>query len=173
MGFIRFLFKAVIVIAILIGLGLFAARFHDGPLGIVAGGELVAGDLYEGPEPDWSFVKNLDTVEFQLLDPPRSRTTWIAETNGRVFIPSGYMTTWWGKIWKKWPLEAITDGRIVLRANDTRYPRRLLRRRADQIPEEVFSELSRKYMNGAEMPKDAVSSGYLWIFEVLPRRSQE
>jgi len=169
MGFFRFLFKALLVIAVLIGIGLFAARFNDGPIAIIAGGELVSGELYRGPEPDWSFVKELDTVEFQLLAPPRSRTTWIMEADGRVFIPSGYMTSWWGKIWKKWPAEAVKDGRIVLRADGTRYLRSLVRRSHDEIPPEVFSELSRKYLNGAEIPGNAVTSGYMWIFELVPQ----
>jgi len=169
MGFFRFLFKALLVIAVLIGIGLFAARFNDGPIAIIAGGELTSGELHQGPEPDWSFVKELDTVEFQLLTPARSRTTWIMEADGRVFIPSGYMTTWWGKIWKKWPAEAVKDGRIVLRAEGTRYLRSLVRRSQDEIPPEVFSELSRKYLNGSEIPDDAVSSGYMWVFELVPR----
>ena len=103
MGFLKFLFKAALVVAVLIGVVLFAARFNDGPLEIIAGGELIAGELHSGEEPDWSFIRDLNTVEFQLLNPARSRTTWIMEADGRVFIPSGYMTTWWGKIWKKWP----------------------------------------------------------------------
>ncbi len=169
MGFFRFLFKALLVIVVLIGIGLFAARFNDGPIEIIAGGELVAGELYSGAEPDWSFVKELDTVEFQLLTPPRSRTTWIVEADGRVFIPCGYMTTWWGKIWKKWPIEAEKDGRIVLRADGKRYLRTLVRRSNDEIPPEVFSELARKYLGGNAMPDNAVTSGYLWIFELVPR----
>ena len=169
MGFFRFLFKAVLVIAVLIGIVLFAARFNDGPLEIIAVGELIAGELYRGPEPDWSFVKDLNTVEFQLLTPARSRTTWIMEADGRVFIPSGYMTTWWGKIWKKWPFEAVKDGRIVLRADGKRYLRTLVRRNYDEIPPAVFSELSRKYLQGNEIPGDAVTSGYMWVFELVPR----
>jgi len=169
MGFIRFLFKAIIGIAIVVGIVLFAARFNDGPLEIIAGGELIAGELYRGEEPDWSFVKDLQTVEFQLLTPPRSRTTWIVEVDNRLFIPSGYMTTWWGKIWKKWPIEAEQDGRMVLRAEGVRYPRELKRRTQDELPPEVFTELSRKYMQGASMPPEAMSSGYLWVFELMPR----
>ncbi len=89
MGFFRFLLKAAIAVAILVGVVLFAARFNDGPLEIIAGGELIAGELHSGSEPDWSFVKDLNTVEFQLLTPPRSRTTWIMEADAPVFIPTG------------------------------------------------------------------------------------
>ena len=169
MGFLKFLFKAALVVAVLIGVVLFAARFNDGPLEIIAGGELIAGELHKGDEPDWSFIRDLNTVEFQLLTPPRSRTTWIMEADGRIFIPSGYMTTWWGKIWKKWPIEAEKDGRIVSRADGRRYSRQLVRRSYEEIPQKVFSELSRKYMNGAEVPADAITSGYLWMFELVPR----
>ena len=78
-------------------LGLFtAARFHDGPfeggLAIVAAGSFDSGELHTGlEEPDWGFLRDYSTVEFQLLDPARSRTTWIMEYDGRIFIPSGYM----------------------------------------------------------------------------------
>ena len=170
MGVLRFLLKLVLVLAIAIGVFLFAARFADGPLELVAGGELRSGTMHSGAEPDWSMLRDVNTVEFQLLEPPRSRTTWLAVVDGRVFIPSGYMTTWWGKIWKKWPLEAEKDGRIVLRAEGTRYERRLERRSVDEIPPGVYSELSRKYLGGQEIPVDAVTSGYMWIFEVLPRQ---
>ncbi len=28
-------------------------------------------------------------------------SAWIVEHEGKIYIPSGYMTTWWGKIWKQ------------------------------------------------------------------------
>jgi hypothetical protein len=40
-------------------------------------------------------------VEFQLLAPARSRTTWILYHEDKAYIPCGYMTTWWGKTWKQ------------------------------------------------------------------------
>ena len=95
---------ALLVVAI--GCLVIAARFADGPIVIVACGPFTTGELVAGPEPDWSFVRDVQEVEFQLLEPPRSRTTWILEHEGKAYIPSGYMTTWWGRIWKKWPLEA-------------------------------------------------------------------
>ena len=66
-------------------------------------------------------------VEFQLLEPARSRITWILDHEGRAYIPSGYMTTWWGRIWKQWPHEAERDPRILLRIGDSLYERRLVR----------------------------------------------
>jgi len=173
MGVLKFLVKLVVVIAIGIGILLFVARFADGPLEIIAGGELTSGELHTGPEPDWSIVRDLNTVEFQLLEPARSRTTWIMEADGRVFIPCGYMTTWWGKLWKQWPIEAEQDGRIVLRADGVRYERQLVRRQFSEIPPKVFSELARKYVQGGGMTGEdaerSMTSGYLWMFELMPR----
>ena len=82
----------LVVIAVLLG-----ARFADGPLEIIAGGPFSTGERHTGAEPDWRFVADIPTVEFQLLEPARSRTTWIIEHEGRIYIPSGYMTTWWGR----------------------------------------------------------------------------
>ena len=157
---------AVLVLAVT----LIGARFADGPLEIVAGGPFTSGERVKG-EPDWSFVKDYDTVEFQLLDPPASRTTWIAEYDGRIFIPSGYMTTWWGRIWKQWPSQAEKDGRAILRVDGKLYDRELVRITEGPEIEPILAELSRKYGGGQTFPDDIVSSGYLWIFEVVPRDS--
>ncbi len=160
-----------LVAAVLLAFGglLVGARFADGPVAIVAGGPFETGELVSGPEPDWSFVHDTIEVEFQLLDPARSRTTWIVEHEGKIYIPSGYMTTWWGKIWKQWPLEAEKDGRILLRIGDKIYERQLVRVKEGPVVAPIVAELSRKYTGGAEFPEDVVSSGYLWIFELAPR----
>ena len=103
---LRILGGFVLLVVVLV-VGLFAvARIHDGPLegglAIVAAGAFKSGDLQSDPEePDWSFLRDYSTVEFQLLDPVRSRTTWIMEHEGRIFIPSGYMNSIGGKIWKR------------------------------------------------------------------------
>lgn len=155
----------LLILVLLVG-----ARFSDGPLAIFAGGPFTSGERVTGPEPDWSFARDLQEVEFQLVEPPRSRTTWILEHQGKVYIPSGYMTTTWGKIWKKWPFEALKDGRAILRIGDKLYERSLVRIEAGPVAAALRAELSRKYMGGADVPPEAVSSGYLWLFELAPRR---
>jgi hypothetical protein len=158
---------AVLLVAIA-GLAV-VARFHDGPIAIFAGGPFESGELVTGPEPDWSFVRDVEEVQFQLLDPPRSRTTWILTHDGTAYIPCGYMTTWWGRLWKRWPHEVAKDPRILLRVDGKLYERRLVR--IEQGPEVVplLAELSRKYGRGREIPMEAVTSGYLWLFELAPR----
>ena len=166
---LRGLLIVIVVIAGAIAALMVGARFADGPLAIMAGGPFSTGTPHSGPEPTWEDLVDIQTVEFQLLDPPRSRTTWIAVHDGRLFIPSGYMTTWWGKIWKQWPIEAEKDGRIVLRANGRLYDRTLVRVQSGPDLEPVLAELGRKYGGGPPFPVEAVTSGYLWIFELTPR----
>jgi hypothetical protein len=152
------------IAALLVG-----ARFADGPLAIVAGGPFRSGELVSGPEPDWSFVRGVREVEFQLLDPPRSRTTWILDHEGKAYIPCGYMTTWWGRIWKQWPHEAEKDPRILLRIGDRLYERKLVRIEEGPEVAPLLAELGRKYAGGREIPLEAVTSGFLWLYELAPR----
>jgi hypothetical protein len=166
MKILRWFGVAVVSLALLVALVLFAARFADGPVEIIAGGPFTSGALFDGPEPDWSFVRDTPTVEFQLLNPPRSRTTWIIEHQGKIYIPCGYMTTSWGKIWKQWPIEAEQDGRAILRVDGNLYPRQLLRVISDPALKQIIRKLSRKYKIPATM--EAVESGYLWLFEMAP-----
>jgi hypothetical protein len=166
--FLKLIGYLVALIVLVIGGTLIAARFSDGPMEIIAGGPFTSGTPVT-EEPDWSFVKDYNTVEFQLLDPPASRTTWIAEHNGRIFIPSGYMTTWWGKIWKQWPIQAEKDGRAILRIDGKLYDRRLVRITEGPEIEPILAELGRKYTGGSPIPREAVDSGYMWIFELVPR----
>jgi hypothetical protein len=157
---------AVVVVAV-VGL-LITARMNDGPMEIVAGGAFTTGTLQTGPEPDWRFVHDVQEVQFQLLDPERSRTTWIVEVNGRIYIPSGYMNTPWGKLWKQWPIEAEKDGRILLRVDGQIYKRQLVRVMSSADLGAVVSELGRKYMGGLGSDStDEVTSGNLWIFELV------
>ena len=66
-------------------------RFADGPNQVFSGGPLESGTIYVGQEPDWSLVRDVQTIELQLLDPPRSRRIWTAEYDGKIYVWSGYM----------------------------------------------------------------------------------
>ena len=160
--------KLVAVIVVVVLAFFVVTRFTDGPIGIITGGAFSSGEVIS-EEPDWRFVKDYDIVEFQLLDPARSRTTWIVEHDGRIFIPSGYMLSTVGKIWKQWPLQAEKDGRAILRVDAKLYPRQLVRIKDDPVLPAVLAELSRKYANGAQIPVSEVSRGSLWIFELVQR----
>ena len=163
---IRNIFAVVLGLLVVVSIG---ARFSDGPLGILAGGPLVSGERVTGAEPNWDFAKSIDTVEFQLMDPARSRTTWILVHDGKIYIPCGYMNSTWGRIWKQWPIEALEDGRAILRIRDKLYERGLVRIEEGPLLAPLTAELSWKYARVADIGPEAVTSGYLWLFELAPR----
>jgi len=165
MRILRWLGYVLVAIVAAIALFLFAARFHDGPLGMIAGGPFKSGlEVGTPPEPDWTFVHDVPTVEFQLMSPARSRTTWILEVDGKIYIPCGYMNSTVGRLWKRWPIEADRDGRAILRVDGKLYRRQLVRIQAGPIVERLTQELERKY--GAPATPAAVESGALWLFEL-------
>ena len=177
-GFLLFLAKALgtfVGLIVLVVVSIFVvARFSDGsigngpPLEMVTAGPFKKGEMQIG-EPDWSFLKNYPTVQFQLLNPARSRTTFIMETGGRIFIPSGYMNSTLGKIWKHWRMEAEEDSRALLRVDGKLYKRNLVRIEEGEILTDVLAELSRKYAGGFPVSQENIDSGDLWIFELEPR----
>ena len=89
-------------------------RLSDGSDFVFSGGPLVSGELHTGPEPDWSFTNDIVTIELQLEDPPRSRTIWVGEHDGKLYVFSAYMRGAVGRLWKNWPRQAERDGRAVL-----------------------------------------------------------
>lgn len=164
MRILRILAGIVVVLAIAVGAVALAARFSDGPMGPIAGGPFTSGEPYAGAEPDWQFLKDRPTVEFQLLEPARSRTTWILVHDGRIFIPCGYMGSRTGRLWKQWPVEAERDGRALLRVDGRIYPRRLVRIKDGPLIAPVVAEINRKY--GAGATPQAVAGNALWLFEM-------
>ncbi len=171
MKIVRILLKGLGLLAILAGFAVgvtsLLARFSDGPIGIFAGGPMEEGELVTGPEPNWRFVRDMPTIEFQLVDPPRSRTVWIIENQGRIYLISGYMNSAVGKIWKQWPAEAVEDGRAIIRIDGKRYARQLVRIESGRILDAITAEVSRKY--GVPMDRNYVESGNGWVFALVPR----
>ena len=164
-GIVGALVLAIVVVT-------FAARMGDGPTAILPGGPLEAGELYAGPEPDWTFARDLPEMEFQLAEPPVSRTIWLQVVDGKLYVVSGYMNSTVGKLWKHWPMQAEEDPRAVIRIDGKRYLRNIRRLGPDHpaLPG-IASEISRKY--GAPMPPESASqvaaSGDAWFFAVEPR----
>ena len=142
-------------------------RFADGPNRLFSGGPLVAGELHAGPEPDWSFVEDIPTIELQLLDPPRSRRIWTQEHDGKLYVWSGYMGTMVGRMWKKWPIQAERDGRAVLRIDGRRYERRLVRIESGEVLDGITGAIRAKYPS--QVTRAAVEAGDSWVFEAAPQ----
>jgi hypothetical protein len=73
---------AVAFLAALIG-----GRFSDGPLAMIPGGPL-SGEVEQELDPDWSFARDLDTIDLQIeSSPPRSVRTGVVVYEGRLYVP--------------------------------------------------------------------------------------
>ncbi len=168
MRFLRWLVGAICVLVLGFVLLVIGAQFGDGPIGLIPGGPLVAGELVSGSEPDWTFARDLDVMEFQLLDPPQSRTIWLQVHDKKLYVVSGYMNSAVGQLWKKWPAQALADGRAVIRIDGKRYERQLARILDDRpVLEGIAAEVNRKY--GAPLSADAATTGDAWFFALQPR----
>lgn len=150
---------------------------NDGPSVLFPGGKLVSGALYEGPEPDWSFTDDVFTIELETSDPVSSRRIFIMESDGKVYVPSGYMRSFLGKLWKDWAFD-VEDGSksAVARINGVRYERQLVRVTDPTIIEGVARKLAQKYSGGATPEavaqiSQSVADGDTWIFEMAPDNS--
>jgi hypothetical protein len=142
-------------------------RNADGPSILFPGGALVSGPLHEGADPDWGFTDRVGTVELQLDDPLSSRRVWIVEVDGRIYVPSGYMTSALGRIWKHWAFHADAgDGRGVVRIDGVRYERRLVRVREGEVLDRIGAKMAAKYR--APVTRADVEAGNTWIFELAP-----
>ena len=62
----------------------------------------VRGSLPAGPEPNWTFAKDIQKMAFQLVDPPHSRTTWVQVHDRKLYAGSAYLNSPVGPLWKQW-----------------------------------------------------------------------
>ncbi|NRA01566.1 MAG: hypothetical protein HRU00_03080 [Myxococcales bacterium] len=165
MTVLRSLAKCVgALVVVLIGIAL-VARLSDGPIGPFAGGTLLGGVLVPDSTVDWSFARDIDTVEFQLLDPARSRTVWILVRDGELYIPCQVPEF---RLWKQWPHEALEDGRAVIRVDGKRYPVRAVRVTDPKLLEQVGTVMGEKYLDGS-VPE----TGSVWVFRMDPRTGRD
>jgi hypothetical protein len=81
----------------------------------------VSGQIHNGPDPDWGFTDAIPTIELQLNDPVSSRLIYILESEGKIYVISGYMSTTLGRLWKYWAVAANEgNGLGVLRIGNHR-----------------------------------------------------
>ena len=160
-GILGLLVLAVVVLV-------FVARRSDGPMALLPGGPLEAGELHDGPEPDWTFARDLAEMELQLVEPPVSRTIWLQVVDGKLYAVSGYMRSAIGKLWKQWPMQAEQDPRAVIRVEGKRYERKLVRLGPGHPAlEGIASEVERKY--GAPLRAEMAATGDAWFYALEPR----
>ncbi len=147
----------------------------DGPSILFPGGELVTGDLHSGPDPDWGFTDDTFVIELQLDHSMSSRKIFIAASGGKIYVPSGYMQSFLGRLWKDWAFQAVAgDGLAVARINGTRYERQLVRVSEGAAIDGIVQKLAGKYSGGVPdavaNTKKKIIDGDTWIFELAPRK---
>lgn len=162
MQFVRRGIAVVLSTLALAALGIFAAgRFSDGPLGFFSGGAFQSGERVAYAE-DWDFLDREETIELQLLAPPRARTVWVLVEDGRAYIPCGAPHF---RLWKQWPHDAVRDGAALIRSGGRVYPVELERERDPERFARLTRAIAAKY--GVD-PGTAVSDDDLWIFRLDP-----
>ena len=180
MGFLRWIGIALAVLVLGLVAVAIVSRSLDGPLrplpfALLPGGPLRTGELVTGPEPDWSFARDIEVMEFQLLEPARSRTIWLLVHEGKLYVACGYMNSWWGRLWKQWPHDAMKDGRAVIRIDGKRYEREAIRVTDPELFWAVVKESRRKYrpqgVQALPDPLPPIESTGAWLFELAPRSS--
>ena len=157
---------SILALILSVVLFFFGMRFHDGPMGMVTGGPFKTGQVTPVPA-DWSFLKDDLVTEFQTLNPETSRTVWLGVFEGRLFLVSGYMNSFTGKIWKQWPHYIEEDNRIVLRHGGKLYELQMQRQMQGSHLQGVLDVFGQKY--GFSGSTDVITNGDVWVFEALPR----
>ena len=160
MKFVRWIGLAAASIVGILMLTAFIIRSMDGPIGPFQGGSFQSGQHVAADGVDWSFARDIDTVELQLVEPPQSRTTWILEHDGQIFIPCGIPEF---RLLKQWPHQALLDGRALLRIDGRIYPLQLVKLEDLDLRESLSGEIERKYAVPSATPDNT------WIFRLDPR----
>jgi hypothetical protein len=137
-------------------------RFSDGPVGFFSGGPLTSGEVVEAPIDDWSFARDVPTIEFQLVEPPRSRTVWIVAEDGVAYIPCGVPNF---RLWKQWPHEALADGRAVLRIDGKLYAVKLSKVDDEALAAKLLTLVGEKY----SLPSSGGGPDSVWFFRIHSR----
>ncbi|MEM7220680.1 MAG: hypothetical protein AAF515_20125 [Pseudomonadota bacterium] len=180
MRILKVIAQVVGLIVLVYGVGMFTIyldkRNEDGPSILFPGGELVSGDLHQGPDPDWGFTDDVFTIELQLDETGTSRRIFVMESDGKLYVPSGYMRSTLGRLWKNWAFVADEgDGLAVARIEGVRYARQLKRLTSGPAIDGVVAKMAEKYRQGDTSPEDlaqarkAVEVGEIWLFEMAPR----
>lgn len=148
---------AAALVALVLGT-LVAARFADGPFfEMLPGGEMRSGEWAPDATADWSFARDVETIELQSGG--RTRTTWIAVLDGLAYVPCslGFPPG------KRWHREALEDPRAVVRIDGRRYRRSLSRVEDPAIQRRLGEIVREKY---PVLPPD--SGAGAWFFRLDP-----
>jgi hypothetical protein len=163
-------------IVLLVGIAYGGMRLSDGAVEffpwftISIGGPFRSGEVVASPD-NWDFLKDVEEMEIQTMNPTTSRTLWVPVVDGQLYIVSGYMSSPIGKLWKQWPSYMQEDNRVLIRVDDKIYEQRLNRITEGPITSAVMSEIARKYFGAPAGVNPAagaaVTTESVWLFEVV------
>lgn len=103
---------AACVVAVIV-----AGRLSDGPLSALPGGPL-SGELVRGSEPDWSLLRDVDTIELQIgSSPPHSILTGVLYHEEKLYLPVTLAPL------KRWHHVVARRPRVVIRVGERLYKR--------------------------------------------------
>jgi hypothetical protein len=134
----------IILISVALGAAaLFVAivggRFSDGPLAMIPGGPLL-GEVERGPDPDWSFARDLDTIELQInSSPPRSVLTGVVVYQGALYVPVTLAPL------KRWPEVVSSEPRVRARIAGRLFEREAFPVTEPKLLQELVSTGQSKY----------------------------
>jgi hypothetical protein len=156
---LRWIARILASLAVLALVAYYGARLHDGPLGLIPGGPLQAGEVVAEPVPDWEFARDTGEIALQLDSQEQSRTVRFLVLDGHGYVPCrlGF------DIWHR---QAIVNGAARLRIEGKLYPVTLSKLDdtiAQQMSDRVRMELARKY---GELPSPEAA---VWLFQVTTR----
>ena len=155
---LRWLFRIVVLLVLIAGAVVIAARVHDGPFGPIPGGALVSGTPVAESIADWSFAADIEEIELQLESQSTSRTVWVLVQDGKAYVPASVEFPP-GKTWHR---AALTDGRAILRIDGKKYPVMLAKIEDPAVVEALREVASEKY---SPPPGD----DEVWFFSVTSR----
>ena len=135
---------------------------------IFRGGQFTSGEFYQGPELNWSFTNEIRLLELRLDETPDSRTKFIIESHGRIFVTCDYMGSPMGRFWKRWAVQATQgNGTAELRIGDVRSERTL--KRITEGPEIDWVIRSKIDKYRLVMNREMIAARETWVFEIAPR----
>lgn len=178
---------AITLVVLIVGAALAVAvtqRVSDGPIEFLQGGSFKTGERIEGPITDWTFGVG-KTMEFELEGYGTSRTAGYIMHDGVA-----YMTCDLGFIWnrlngrsktilnliyvfKTWHLDAVEDGRALIRIDGKIYPTQFTKVEDPELNEALrveIEELARGYFAPNDLgPRPTEAPNDIWFFRMDPR----
>ena len=181
----KYLAISATTIGIFVVLGLIGQRVADGPIGPIAGGKLRTGELVSEHNFDWTFAHRKE-IELELVAMSTSRTVVAFSYDGLLYVPVtlGYFTRriqdypMIGHVFlyfKRWHLDAMRDGSVVLRIDGKRYLRQAVRVTDPdliavlaRIVEAAVAEVATQPL--IEVQEDSPKG--IWFFRMDPKRPE-